>query len=169
MAILEQIDESLSQLLKKRKAIKISSYLDDRSVSFLNVESRDLAIEKLVSHLHKHGRLIDKDLFHKAILEREKIVSTGIGMGVSIPHAKLPDFKEFFIAIVIQKEKAIEWNALDKAPVRLIFMIGGPEDKQNEYLQILSKLTQVIKNESLRKQIVGAKSAKDVIKLLSPF
>jgi len=71
------------------------------------------------------------------MLEREKIVSTGIGMGVAIPHAKLTSVEDFFIAIGILS-KGVQWNALDGGPVRLIFMIGGPDDKQTAYLQILS-------------------------------
>ena len=72
-------------------------------------------------------------------------------MGVAVPHAKMDNFTDFFIAVGIQKQKGLDWNALDKAPVRLIFMIGGPEDKQSEYLQILSLLTSAIKDVELRK------------------
>ena len=72
-------------------------------------------------------------------VKREKIVSTGIGMGVAIPHAKLPSFDRFFLAVGLQKVKdGIDWDALDGAPVRLIFMIGGPANQQTDYLKILS-------------------------------
>ncbi len=62
-------------------------------------------------------------------MEREKIVSTGIGMGVAIPTPKLNSVEDFFIAIAVLTH-GVEWNALDGGPVRLIFMIGGPDDKQ---------------------------------------
>ena len=62
---------------------------------------------------------------------------TGIGIGVAIPHAKLEGYSDFFIAIGVQKKKGIDWNALDGSDVKLIFMIGGPENKQTEYLKIL--------------------------------
>ena len=149
--------------------LRISDYLHSRLVSFLHVSSRDEALGKMVYLLSKEGKLEDRDAFYKAILEREKIVSTGIGMGVAIPHAKLKDFNDFFLAIGIQQNKGLEWNAIDKTPVRLIFMIGGPEDKQTQYLQILSSLTKAIKNEDLRKELLKIDSAREVISLLSHY
>jgi PTS system nitrogen regulatory IIA component len=117
--------------------------------------------------LEKAGKIKHRDAFYHAILEREKIVSTGIGLGVAVPHAKLEGYQEFFIAIGIQKKKGIEWNALDGAPVKLIFMIGGPENRQTEYLKILSHLTMAIKNEERRKKILKAVSPSDVIELFA--
>lgn len=155
--------------LKKKESIKISDYLDLNLISFIDKGTRDEAIFDLVDALYKASTIEDRDLFLNAIMEREKIVSTGIGMGVAIPHAKLSHLKKFFIIIGIQKDRAIEWNSIDKIPVRLIFMIGGPEDRQNEYLQILSHLTKIIKDESLRKRLVSCVSKEQVIKLLSLF
>lgn len=139
-------------------------YLNKKLVSTLNATNRDEALQQLVEVIFKAGKLKNKDEFYNAIIERERIVSTGIGMGVAIPHAKLPGFDDFFITIGIL-QKAIDWNALDGAPVRLIFMIGGPDDKQTEYLQILSTLTQFIKNEEKRKKLLNLHDPKTIIEL----
>lgn len=144
--------------------IKITDYLDPRLVAFLDVDNRDEAINALVTMIHQTGRLQDKYAFYEAIIEREKIVSTGIGMGTAIPHAKLASYEDFFIAIGILR-KGLDWNSLDGSPVRIIFLIGGPDDKQTEYLQILSKLTQVIKNDQIRKKMLTLNSPEDMIKL----
>lgn len=148
--------------------IKISKYLDPRLVVFLEVDSRDEAIQMLVDAIDRAGKLQDKDAFYDAIIEREKIVSTGIGMGAAIPHAKLADYDDFFMAIGVLR-KGVDWNALDGAPVRIIFMIGGPDDKQTEYLQILSSLTQAIKDERIRKKMLTLNSAEDMIELFKAF
>lgn len=145
----------------------ISNYLDERLVLFLRVDSRDEALAQLVQALERAGKLKNARVFHEAILEREKIVSTGIGLGVAIPHAKLEGYDDFFIAIGIQEKKGIEWNALDGAPVRLIFMIGGPDNRQTGYLKILSDLTMAIKNEERRKKLLKTYDAKDVISLFA--
>lgn len=143
----------------------ISTYLDERLVIFLDVDNRDEALQKLVDLLDTEGKLVDKEQFYQAILGREKIVSTGVGMGMAIPHAKLEGYPHFFIAIGIQSKQGIEWNALDGSPVRLIFMIGGPENRQTEYLKILSRLTMAIKDEERRKKLLKATKAADVIAL----
>lgn len=145
--------------------VKISKYLDARIVAFLNVGTRDEAIHIMVDLIQAAGKLEDSKTFFNAIIEREKIVSTGIGMGVAIPHAKLPAYDDFFIAIGVLK-KGVEWNAMDGAPVRLIFMIGGPDDKQTEYLQILSGLTLAIKDEEKRKKMLNATTPESIIELL---
>ena len=143
----------------------ISKYLDKDLVVFLDEKSQEEAISCLVDTLAKAGRLQDAGKFHTAILEREKIVSTGIGIGVAIPHAKIKGCSDFFIAIGVQREQGIEWNALDGSLVRLVFMIGGPDNKQTEYLNILSALTQAIKDESRRKRLLKCKTKEDVLRL----
>lgn len=144
--------------------IKIAKYIDRRNIAFLEVETREEAIKKLVDLLEVNHHLIDKDEFYEAVCERERIVSTGIGMGVAIPHAKLSSYNDFFIGIGILK-KGVNWDAIDGAPVRLIFLIGGPDDKQTEYLQILSGLTHAVKDEERRKKILSTENADEILRL----
>jgi len=144
--------------------INISKYLDARLVAFMDVDTRDEALNALVDMVHRADLIADKEAFYEAIIDREKIVSTGIGMGVAIPHAKLPAFDHFFVAIGVL-HKGIEWNALDHAPVRIIFMIGGPDDKQTEYLQILSSLTVMLKDEQRRKKMLTLNSGEAILAL----
>jgi PTS system nitrogen regulatory IIA component len=144
----------------------ISKYLKADQIIFLDVETRDQALSLLVDLLDKQGKLKDKTAFSTAIHVRERIVSTGIGMGVAIPHAKLPTYEDFFIAVGIHR-KGIPWDSIDGVPVRLVFMIGGPDNKQTEYLQLLSKLTLLIKNEEKRKKMLQSESGEEMIALLT--
>ena len=145
----------------------ISKYLDEQLVVFLEENEKNGAISRLIDLLDGQGRLKTKEPFHTAILEREKIVSTGIGIGVAVPHAKIEGHTDFFIAIGIQKNKGIDWSSIDGALVRLVFMIGGPENKRTEYLKILSSITQAMKDEAKRKKILRCCHAKEVIQLLT--
>ncbi len=149
--------------------MRAADYLDSRLVTFLDVSTQEEAIDALIDLSSREGKLQDIKGFRRAIFHREQLVSTGIGMGVAIPHAKMDDLSDFFIVIGIQKKRGLDWNALDKVPVRLIFMIGGPEGKQNEYLQILSLLTSAIKDTELRKELLKAVSAEEVVSLFSDF
>lgn len=142
----------------------IFKYLNANLVKRLDSNDRDGALRELVDLLDMKGKLHDKEAFYHAILEREKIVSTGIGMGVAVPHAKLSGYETFFIAIGIH-HKGIHWGALDGIPVRLVFLIGGPDDKQTEYLQLLSRLTLAIKDEERRKKILQLTHPEDIIAL----
>jgi PTS system nitrogen regulatory IIA component len=149
--------------------MRISDYLDSRLITFLDVDTRDEAIDALIDLFDEEGHLSDKDVFRKAIFHREALVSTGIGMGVAIPHAKLKEFSDFYIVVGLQQKKGLDWNALDKAPVRLIFMIAGPDHKQTEYLQILSLLTSAIRDVDLRKKLLNVQSPEQALELFSQF
>jgi PTS system nitrogen regulatory IIA component len=142
----------------------VSKYLSSKTVTFLKADDRIGALRELVDLLDSAHQLEDKEAFFQAIMQREKIVTTGIGMGVAIPHAKLPGYDSFFIAIGIHT-KGLEWHSIDGMPVRLIFMIGGPDDKQTEYLQLLSHLTLAIKDEDRRKKMLQLVHPKDIIAL----
>jgi PTS system nitrogen regulatory IIA component len=155
----------INKYFTKEDEVAISNYLDERLVLFLPPMDRDEALNRLVDKLSECGKLLDRDAFFSAILQREKIVSTGIGMGVAVPHAKLFGYSDFFIAIGLQVKPGIEWHSIDSAPARLIFMIGGPENRQTEYLHILSRLTAAIKDEERRKKLLKAKTAQEVIAL----
>lgn len=144
--------------------VMISKYLDEKFIKFFSAKERDEVIEILVEELNSAGVLLDKQAFYQAILDREKVVSTGIGMGVAIPHAKLSSYDDFFISIGILKE-GVNWNALDGSPVRIVFLIGGPDDKQTQYLQILSNLTLAIKDEERRRRMLDLTEVKDIIRL----
>lgn len=142
----------------------ISRYLSPKTIVFLQAEDRVEALKELVDVLDMHHKLDDKVTFLKAIMERERIVTTGIGMGVAIPHAKLASYDSFFIAIGIHA-KGLPWGSVDGVPVRLVFMIGGPDDKQTEYLQLLSKLTLAIKDDDRRKKMLQFSHPKDIMAL----
>ena len=144
----------------------ISDYLEKDLILFLDSKERNEALDTLVSALHVTGKLNEKAPFYDAILHREKVVSTGIGLSVAIPHAKLTGFEDFFIVIGIQKKPpGLDWNALDGEPVRLIFMIGGPDNRQTDYLKILSSLTTAIKDNERRKKLLAAKTSDEVIEI----
>lgn len=147
---------------------KIASYLDPDLIAFLDVNTRDEALFALVELAHSKGKIKDKEEFYDALIDRENIVSTGIGMAVAIPHAKLPDYDDFFITIGILRY-GVDWNTMDDSLVRLIFMIGGPDDKQTEYLKILSGITAAVKEETRRKKMLRASSSKEVLELLEGY
>ena len=144
----------------------LSEFIQEGVICFLEAGSRDEALDQMVEALADAGELGDKIEFREAIYKREKIVSTGIGMGVAIPHAKLSIFNRFFLAVGLQKTtKGIKWDAESMPPVRLIFLIGGPANRQTEYLNILSLLTAAVKDEDRRKNLINSKTKEEFLAL----
>jgi len=149
-----------------------SKSIEGNIVQFFSLElialedfsTREQVIDHLIDKADGAGRIQNKETFKQAIYERENIVSTGIGLEVAIPHAKLDDQDQFFISCAVLKT-GVDWDALDKLPVRIVFLIGGPLNSQTEYLKILSSLTLAIKDEEKRKKILSSKTPAEVYKL----
>ncbi len=174
MAILDRIKETKKNLFglltKLQEATRddgvITKYLDPNLILFTSKDKRDDVIDQLVALLEKEGKIAESKQFFNAVIQREKIVSTGIGLGIAIPHAKLDGFDDFFVAVAIHKDDGVDWNSLDKSLVKVVFLIGGPSNKQTEYLKLLSRLTSAVKNEDLRQKLTSAKSPEEFIQLL---
>ncbi len=142
--------------------MRVREYINERLICFLEASQKKEALTRLVRHVSDQLDPEHADQFLKAVIDRENLVSTGVGLGVAVPHAKLSCFNSFFICIGICK-KGIDWHSIDSTPVRIIFLIGGPDDKQTEYLQILSSLTLAIRDDELRKQLLTASSIAEVL------
>ncbi len=149
---------------KSKSPASISTYLHANSICYLDAESPKEAINQLIESLSKDQRLKSKKEFYEAVLEREKTASTGIGMGVAIPHAKLSCYDDFFIALGILK-KGIPWNSMDQADVQLIFLIGGPDDRQCHYLNLLSQLTLFLRDQGVRKKLLTITNPEQIIEI----
>jgi len=100
-----------------------------------------------------------------AILEREKLGSTGIGRGVAVPHAKSKHLAKV-VAALGRAKKPIPFDAIDGEPVDLFFLILSPEDASDEYHQALQSVMQVLKKGSILNFLRGAKGIKDMEEIL---
>ncbi len=141
----------------------ISTYVNQDSVVFCGETKKVQVINQLIEKAEGNGNLTCPKQFKEAIFDRESIMSTGLGMGVAVPHAKIDGINEFFVVCGVL-ENPVDWDALDGEPVDLVFLIGGPAERQKDYLMLLSKITLVIKNEETRKALREATSAETFVK-----
>ena len=142
--------------------IRLADYIKKECIVCVDSKSRDEFIAKLVDLLVEAGKVKDKDLFFDLIIKREDKISTGVGMGIAIPHAKLDGLSDFFIAVGIHEDSGVDWDSIDGINVKIVFLIGGPKDKQKEYLILLSQLTKILKNESILTKLKKIKKIEDV-------
>lgn len=129
-------------------------------VCFLQAKTKQEAIFELVSELD-----LDHNSVFEAVMQRERVISTGIGIGIAIPHAKLAGVEDFHVVIGVVDHEGIDWDAIDHLFVRLVILICGPDDRHREYLQLLSELTKKIKQEKVRQALFSAKNREEVVKI----
>jgi mannitol/fructose-specific phosphotransferase system IIA component (Ntr-type) len=101
----------------------------------------------------------------EALKEREKIMSTGIGFGIAIPHARLKSVKEMTFAIGISK-KGIDFDSIDSNPVHLVILVAAGEKQHKEYLKLLSSIMTILKKEKIKDRIIDSTDNEEIISLL---
>jgi PTS system nitrogen regulatory IIA component len=146
--------------------MELTPYLWKDGIQFCHADDKNQALEQIIERASSHPAVSAPKALAEGIRGREMIISTGIGLGVAIPHAKIGGISEFFICVTIL-DKGINWNAIDDEPVRIIFLIAGPVQQQNLYLQLLARLSQTIKNPDKRAAILAANTPESLMALLS--
>jgi mannitol/fructose-specific phosphotransferase system IIA component (Ntr-type) len=141
--------------------VYLKDYIRRERILIADFARRQEAIESLLDLSRSESLFRDFDRFRQEIRSRETVVSTGIGQGVAIPHAKSASVVQFFITVGVFP-KGVEWESLDRKPVQIAFLIGGPEDHA-QYLQILAKLALIIRNPKKRHAIVKARTPDEVL------
>lgn len=143
--------------------MNILECITEDTVLFTDEKDKYAVISTLIDKALELGKINNEEEFKKAIDARESLISTGIGLGVAVPHAKIGSIKEFFIIMGITSSP-IQWDSIDHQPVNLVFLIGGPADQQNQYLKLLSQIILVVKNDIKREILMKAKEIDTVIK-----
>ncbi|KPL08176.1 hypothetical protein AMJ85_08675 [candidate division BRC1 bacterium SM23_51] len=135
---------------------------EDRIVD-LKAETKEAALRELVSLMATSKCVLEKEALLRAILEREKTLSTGVGIGVAVPHAMIPEVTDFVIAIG-RSHRGIEFDALDEKPVLIIVMIAASDKhSRGEYLKVLARLMQKLRNKEFRRKVMFAKSPREIL------
>jgi fructose PTS system EIIBC or EIIC component len=146
--------------------MKITELLTKKTI-LLNIEGnqKESAIDQLVEILYTAGKISNQEEYKVAILKREEQSTTGIGEGIAIPHAKVAAVKE--AAIAFGKSSAgVDYESLDGQPAHLFFMIAAPEGANNTHLEALARLSGMLMNEEVRKELLNATKADEVLRII---
>ena len=149
--------------------MKITNLINVNSIN-LNAQVKDKndAINQLVELMSKGGNVTNKEDLKNALLEREKLSTTGIGGEIAIPHAKTNAISKTGIAIMIVKD-GVDYEALDGENTKLFFMIGATDNGQDEHLKVLSRLSTLIMNTQFKEEMLKASSSNDILNIIDKF
>lgn len=123
-------------------------------------------LTELVGMLHTCGKIGDPAPLVKSLLEREKIMTTGIGRGIAVPHAISPEVKEQMI-ILGRVPGGAEYESLDRAPVYFVFLLVGPPEEASIHLKTLARISRLIQHTNFVDAIKKAVTADDILKILA--
>lgn len=132
---------------------KLSCFTHGTVVCDLESTDKFHAIHELLSGAPVFRNVDEIENLEKAVVQRERLQSTGLGNGVAVAHGKSPCIGEIVMALGISR-KGIEFEAIDGKPVHFLFLVANPPGMQLEYLLALSVLVRVIRDERFREELL---------------
>ena len=140
----------------------LSRLISPDRITRIDEDNKDDCLRSLVKCLSESESLGNEDSIFEAIMDRERLLSTGFGLGLAIPHAKLNIIDDFIVGLAIHRD-GVPFDSLDDQPVHILVMILGPDQKQDEYLKVLSKVTAFLKDQ--REKILSLEDNEEIYKL----
>ncbi|MCX6144308.1 MAG: PTS sugar transporter subunit IIA [Ignavibacteriales bacterium] len=126
--------------------------------------SKNEIINAIIDLAASQDRVLDKEKVREAIFEREKIMSTGVGAGFAIPHAKSDAVSDIVAAFAVTAQP-IDYQSLDDQPVRIVFLLVGRENMVGPHIKLLSRISRLMNNEDFRKRLLEAATPTDVLEI----
>ena len=131
----------------------------------LEGETKEDIITELVDLLEVGEVISDRDKVLEAVLEREKIMSTGIGDGIAIPHGKSEAVIKLAAALGTQR-RGVDFEALDGEPAYVFFLLVSPANVSGPHIKALARISRLLKNDDFKKRLVSAATAAEIVAVI---
>jgi PTS system fructose-specific IIA component len=142
--------------------MKISDILSPGHVLFnVRVSTKTDLIDRVLLSFKDELSSDVHSAIREAVFEREKLMSTGVGKNVAIPHAKVAGLTDNLLALAILAEP-VDYDSIDGSPVDLLMMLVGPQDNRN-HIKLLSRISKLMNKDSFRRAVKECNTATEVI------
>lgn len=146
--------------------MRITDLLDVRSISLdAAPKNKQEAIDAAVALMVKGGKINDEEAYKKQVYAREEESTTGIGEGIAIPHGKCDAVDRPGLAAMVIRE-GVDFDSLDGAPVTLLFLIAAPNTEDNVHLDVLSKLSMMLMDETFTESLRKAETPEQFLAII---
>ena len=143
--------------------MNILSLLDSQNVlPNLKAKNKAEVFEKMVGSLGEKVSAEEAEKILEAIKEREDIMSTGVGKGLAIPHGKTAAIEQTYAAFAILKDP-IDYEAIDHKPVKMVFLLAGPQSSNSLHIKMLSRISRLMNNSDFRNRLLECSTAQEII------
>ena len=122
-------------------------------------------LEELVNELEVGDKITDRDKVLQAVLEREDIMSTGIGHGIAIPHGK-SEYATMLGGVLGIKSEGINFNALDGKKTYIFFLLVSPLNVSGPHIKALARISRVLKGEDFRQRLIGIRNREEALAII---
>ncbi len=147
--------------------MKVADLLKDNFIiAELSSSGKEEVINELIELFKGDPRVNDLDKVKEAVLEREKIMSTGVGKGFAIPHGKTNHVNDILGAFG-KSTKPIDYQSLDQQPVHLVFLLVGKDNLVSTHIKLLSRISRMMNKDEFRNSLIEAKTKEEILNLFT--
>ena len=146
--------------------MQLAEFITREAVFFgFEAGDKDAILDAMINAACAAERIASRDDVHQAVFEREADRSTGIGRGLAVPHCRSDQVKGFHVGVAVLTE-GVDWGALDDRPVSFIFLVIGPADKPEAYLQLLSQISRLIRLPGATDRLRATTTPDEIIEVI---
>jgi len=143
--------------------MKLKDILSEDAIKIpLEGREKRKIIEELVEMLARTRRIKDQGEVLKAVLDREAVMSTGVGDQVAIPHGKAEAAPEIVAALGITRQ-AVDFQSIDEKPVRIVWLLVGPPNQTGPHLKALSRISRLMHKSDFRERLLSSRTVNEAL------
>lgn len=147
--------------------MRITDLLDKRSISLDGApKNKQEALDMAIDLMKGSDKINDQEVYRKQVYKREEEGTTGIGMGIAIPHGKCNAVDRPGLAAMVIKD-GVDFDSLDGEPVHLLFLIAAPDTEDNIHLEVLSKLSMMLMDDNFTQSLKNASSVDEFMEIIN--
>ena len=146
--------------------LMFNSVINKENIILVERATKAEILNKLIDLLAETSEVKSKNELKEGIYHREQLMSTGIGMGIGIPHVRLRSVKNIIMAAALVRHGVTDYESLDSVPVKLIFMIAARDDQHTQHIKLLSQLSSRLKDEPFRNLLLDCNEEEAFYNLL---
>ena len=147
--------------------MRITDLLDKRSISLDGApKNKQEALDQAIALMKGSDKINDQEAYRKQVYKREEEGTTGIGMGIAIPHGKCGAVDRPGLAAMVIKD-GVDFDSLDGEPVDLLFLIAAPDTEDNIHLEVLSKLSMMLMDDDFTQSLKHASSVDEFMEIIN--
>jgi PTS system fructose-specific IIA component len=143
--------------------MQINEFLSVETVAVdLEADNKDDLISRMIDLLSHHSEVLDIEEVRRAVVERENMMSTGVGKGLALPHAKCEAVSDT-VAALATLERPVDYGSIDDEPVRIVFLLVGTPDAKSQHVKVLSRVSRLMNREAIRSDLLSSKSPAELL------
>lgn len=142
--------------------MNIYSLLDNSTIlANLNVNSKKELLNKMIDALADEVSKEQLEEIRSSVFEREEIMSTGVGKNLAIPHGKVKSIEKNYASFALL-ETPIDYDSIDGEPVKMVFLLAGPESKNSTHIKLLSRISRLMNSSAFRSALSDCETSQQI-------